>query len=82
MAKFDQSTQLPDVFQKNALSILLISRGEYIIGPFQTHEKILYPKCKPTLVGIPDLETIDYTNLYSEASALLFAKNYCTKCSS
>jgi hypothetical protein len=75
MAKFDQSTQLPDVFQKNDLSILPISRGEYIIGPFQTHEKIMYPKCKPTLVGIPDLETIDFTNLYSEASALLFAYN-------
>jgi hypothetical protein len=75
MAKFDQSTQLPDVFQKNNLSILPISRGEYIIGPFQTHEKVMNPKCKPTLVGIPDLETIDYTNLYSEASAILFAYN-------
>jgi hypothetical protein len=75
MAKFDQSTQLPDVFQNNDLSILPISRGEYIIGPFQTHEKIAYPKCKPTLVDIPNLETIDYTNLYSEASALLFAYN-------
>jgi hypothetical protein len=75
MAKFDQSAQLPDVFQNNDLSILPISRGEYIIGPFQTHEKIVYPKCKPTLVDIPNLETIDYTNLYSEASALLFAYN-------
>jgi hypothetical protein len=75
MAKFDQSTQLPDMFQNNNLSILPISRGEYIIGPFQTHKKIDYPKCKPTLVDIPNLETIDYTNLYSEASALLFAYN-------
>jgi hypothetical protein len=75
MAKFDQSTHLPDVFQNNNLSILPISRGEYIIGPFQTHKKIDYPKCTPTLVDIPNLETIDYTNLYSEASALLFAYN-------
>jgi hypothetical protein len=75
MAKFDQSTQLPEIFQNNNLSILPISRGEYIIGPFQTHEKVVYPKYKPTLVSIPNLETIDYTNLYSEASALLFAFN-------
>jgi hypothetical protein len=75
MAKFDQSIQLPDVFHRSNLSILPISRGEYIIGPFRTHEKVIYPRCKPTLVTIPDLETIDHTNLYSEASALLFAYN-------
>jgi hypothetical protein len=27
------------------------------------------------MVSIPNLETLDYTNLYSEASALLFAYN-------
>jgi hypothetical protein len=75
MAKFDESVQLPDIFKINNLSILPISRREYIIGPFQTHEKIIYPKCKPTPVAIPDLATIDHTNLYSEASALLFAYN-------
>jgi len=37
MAKFDQSTQLPEIFQHNKLSILPISRGEYIIGNFKTH---------------------------------------------
>jgi hypothetical protein len=75
MAKFDQSTQLPEIFQHHHLSILPISRGEYIIGQFQTHEKIVYPKDKPTFVSIPSLESLDYTNLYSEASALLFAYN-------
>ena len=75
MAKFDQSSQLPEVFQQNNLSILPISRGEYIIGGFKTHEKIVYPKTKPIPVSIPNLETLDYTNLYSEASALLFAYN-------
>jgi hypothetical protein len=75
MAKFDQSTQLPEVFQRNSLSILPISRGEYIIGSFKTHEKVVYPNSKPTYVSVPDLETLDYTNLYSEASALLFAYN-------
>ena len=75
MAKFDQSIQLPEIFQHNNLSILPISRGEYIIGNFETHEKVIYQKSKPKMVSIPNLETLDYTNLYSEASALLFAYN-------
>lgn len=75
MAKFDQSVQLPEIFQKNKLSILPITRGEYLIGPFQTYEKVIYPNVKPIPVEIPDLQTLDYTNLYSEASALLFAYN-------
>lgn len=75
MAKFDQSVQLPEIFKKNNLSILPVTRGEYIIGPFQTHEKIIYPDTKPIPVEIPNLQTLDYTNLYSEASALLFAYN-------
>ena len=75
MAKFDQSSQLPQIFQKNKLSILPITRGEYVIGRFATHTRVIYPAIKPTPVEIPDLQTLDYTNLYSEASALLFAYN-------
>lgn len=75
MAKFDQSSQLPQIFQNNRLSILPITRGEYVIGPFSTHERVVYPTVKPVAVEIPDLQTLDYTNLYSEASALLFAYN-------
>ena len=75
MAKFDQSSQLPASFKKNNLSILPISRGEYIIGNFNVYEKIEYKKIKPEQVAIPHLETLDHTNLYSEASALLFAYN-------
>lgn len=75
MAKFDQSSQLPEIFRNNKLSILPISRGEYIIGSFTTHTAVTYSDIKPISVEIPDLQTIDYTNLYSEASALLFAYN-------
>ena len=75
MAKFDQSTQLPAIFKENKLSILPISRGEYIIGGFETHAKIKYDSVRPTPVPVPNLQTIDYTNLYSESSALLFAYN-------
>ena len=75
MAKFDQSSQLPQIFQKSKLSILPVTRGEYVIGRFATHKRVVYPAMKPTHVEIPDLQTLDYTNLYSEASALLFAYN-------
>jgi len=75
MAKFDKSSQLPEVFQENNLSILPVTRGEYLIGRFQTHDKIAYPIIKPRPVAIPNLQTLDFTNLYSESSALLFAFN-------
>lgn len=75
MAKFDHSAQLPEVFQENNLSILPITRGEYLIGSFQTHLKVAYPPVKPVLVEIPELQTLDCQDLYSEASALLFAYN-------
>lgn len=75
MAKFDESAQLPDVFRANKLSILPVTRGDYIIGPFITHEKVRYPIVKPKQVEDPRLETLDAKNLYSEASALFFAYN-------
>ena len=75
MAKFDQSTQLPEVFKHDNLTILPISRGEYIIGNFKTYEKVVYQKEKPNIVSIPNFETLDCRNLYSEAAALLFAYN-------
>jgi len=75
MAKFDQSAQLPEIFRTNKLSILPITRGDYLIGPFITHKKITYTDIKPESVEIPALETIDAKNLYSEASALFFAYN-------
>lgn len=75
MAKFDQSVQLPGVFKENQLFILPVARGEYIIGSFSVYSTITYSDIRPRPVAIPHLESIDYTNLYSEASALLFAYN-------
>lgn len=75
MAKFDQSSQLPEIFRENGLSILPITRGEYLISSFKTHEIIEYTNVKPKFVEIPDLQTINYKDLYSESSALLFAFN-------
>ena len=75
MAKFDQSAQLPEIFRINNLSILPVKRGQYAIGNFATHEEVIYSHTQIKKVDIPDLETIDPSNLYSESSALLFAYN-------
>lgn len=75
MAKFDQSSQLPKIFLDNHMSILPVTRGKYAIGQFATHTNIVYPTSKPTPVVIPNLQTIDSNNLYSEAAALMFAFN-------
>ena len=75
MAKFDRSAQLPTVFRQHGLSILPVSRGEYLIGPFQTHREVVYSDVRPRVVPAPALQTLDGTDLYSEASALLFCYN-------
>ncbi len=75
MAKFDQSSLLPEIFVKNRLSILPVTRGEYAIAPFETHANVTYGDIKPTFVDDPKLETLKFTDLYSESSALLFAYN-------
>lgn len=75
MAKFDQSQRLPEVFRQNQLSILPVTRGEYVIGPFETHARVEYTAVSVKQVRVPELETLDAANLYSEASALSFAFN-------
>lgn len=75
MAKFDRSAQLPQIFRQHRLSILPISRGEYVIGPFRTHREVVYSDERPRVLPVPPLQTLDPSNLYSEASALLFCYN-------
>lgn len=77
MAKFDHHVNLPKIFRDNHLSILPISRSKYIIGYFNTYCKVEYSsKVEAKPVDFPlDIESIDYTNLYSESSALHFAFN-------
>lgn len=38
MTKFDHKINLPAIFQNNGLSILPITRGEYIISSFSAYE--------------------------------------------
>lgn len=72
MTKFDQKNNLPNLFLKNQLSILPISRGRYIIGKFNTYEEVIYdPKIETVYFSIPSfIESIDTNNIYSESTAL------------
>lgn len=77
MAKFDQSINLPRIFRSERLSILPISRSKYLIAPFSTHKKVSYDfTISPQSAQLPpNIESIDYSNLYSEAVALNYAFN-------
>ena len=77
MAKFDHYANLPKIFRENNISILPISRSKYVLGRFNSYFKVQYDH---TLEAIPvdfpnTIESIDYTNLYSESSALSCAFN-------
>lgn len=77
MAKFDHSVNLPEIFRENHLSILPISRSKYVIGKFNTHFEVKYDSEIEVIPFEfpPGIESIDYTNLYSESSALHCAFN-------
>ena len=77
MTKFDHRVNLPRIFRENHLTILPDSRGTYLIGRFDAYHKSHTSVSHP-IVEIPfpsAIETIDYENLYSEASAILCAYN-------
>lgn len=71
MTKFDHYSNQPKIFKDNNLSILPITRGDYIISGFDAYKQIKYNNLIPTFKDFPpDIETIDYNNLYSEASII------------
>jgi hypothetical protein len=72
MTKFDHEANLPEIFKKNSLNILPVSRGSYIMGHFLNYKKINYQiddnliyKFFPSYI-----ESINVNNLYSESAAL------------
>ncbi len=77
MAKFDHYANLPEIFKTHELSILPISRNKYIIGKFDSYLNVIYDETLEAItVEFPKgIESIDYTNLYSESSALSCAFN-------
>ena len=71
MAKFDVKQSLPAIFRAHQLSILPISRGEYVIGGFETHHTMayhVYPAPRP--IDIPHLDTLNSTDIHSESEAI------------
>ena len=56
MTKFDNSTQLPDIFKKNKISILPTSRGGYILAPYKTFFDF------PEYTNMSDVEHVDFPN--------------------
>ena len=71
MAKFDHVINLPQIFSDNKLSILPITRGDYVISHFDTYHK--FETCEPliTRVSLPSyIQSLDSLNVPSEAIAL------------
>lgn len=73
MAKFDHRKNLPDVFRKNGLGILPITRGDYRIGPFGLFAALPAPNapmpiCRATLPS--GVESVSPNSITSEPVAL------------
>lgn len=71
MTKFDHHYQLPKVFVENDLALLPISRGSYVIGRFKIFNEFEDCTAKEITITPPSfLESIDYSNITSEAVAI------------
>jgi hypothetical protein len=73
--KFDYYVQLPELFKKNDLTIQPNTRGTYLIGRFESYQKLKDDPLIP-IVGVSPttrIKTIDPFNLYSESAVLLCA---------
>ncbi|SHJ93014.1 type II restriction enzyme [Paramaledivibacter caminithermalis] len=71
MTKFDHKSNLPQLFENNKLSILPISRGNYIIAQFEAYHKFEKSNHLIERVRFPDyIQSIDYENITSEATAI------------
>jgi len=71
MTKFDHKSQLPELFVKNSLSILPITRGSYIIGTFETFYKFNTDEVEVANIEFPNfLESLSYRDISSEATAI------------
>lgn len=71
MTKFDHKINLPTKFLSNNLSILPITRGDYLIGHFDTFHEF-EPINSPIIqASLPEyLQSLDSENIFSETVAL------------
>lgn len=71
MAKFDHTINLPQIFLDNGLSILPITRGDYVISHFDAYHKFEQDRSPVTRVSLPTyIQSLDSSNIPSEAIAL------------
>ena len=70
MTKFDHRSQLPKIFSEHNLSILPTSRGSYVIGNFDTFCNFDTENIEITKIGFPFLESLDFKDITSEATAI------------
>ena len=71
MAKFDHKNNLPKIFQDNKLSILPITRGEYVIGNFDCYHEFETANEKIFKFSLPNyIQSLDCENIFSETIAL------------
>lgn len=71
MTKFDHKKNLPKLFKENELSILPITRGSYLISQFDAYKE--FEDMNSDVIRIPfpkHIESIDFENITSEATAL------------
>ncbi|MBN2734873.1 MAG: hypothetical protein JXQ82_08480 [Methanomicrobiaceae archaeon] len=71
MAKFDHRINLPEIFSKNNLSILPITRGKYFISHINTYHTFENPEKEIIHIDFPShIQSISPQNIPSEAIAL------------
>ncbi len=71
MVKFDHTINLPKPFAEKGLSILPITRGDYIISHFNAYHNFEAVQGDITTVQLPYyIQSLDITNITSEAAAL------------
>lgn len=73
MAKFDHRKNLPEVFRREGLGILPVTRGEYVIGPFDLFAKLPdpFPEAPLARASLPGwLQSVSPESIASEPVAL------------
>lgn len=71
MAKFDHRVNLPQIFAENGLAILPVSRGDYVIGPFEAYCRFEEDEPPVRRFSLPaSLESLSPAGMTSEAIAV------------
>lgn len=71
MTKFDHKVNLPAIFSENNLSILPITRGDYIISSFSAYKEFEAPAAEVQRISIPPhIQSLMPQFIVSEAIAL------------